>query len=246
MRINLFGMPMGKKYIIMDTKQQTLFKNITTKALLKQQVGHCTRDAFISLKNRAKSLADTYVQAAEKAEDKVPFVYKDRGGFEFEIQFGGDTLVFLLHSNVYEIPRDHSIMRKSYVKDDKDRRFCGMISIYNFLSDSFTYQRHNDGGFMIGRLMINKDSHYFIEGKKEIAMIHHQFETAIMNVEAMDNILCSAIEYTLNFDVLIPPYDKVAFVAVGDIQENMQKGIATNKRMGFKFGEDKLARDEAK
>ncbi len=230
----------------MTINQPTLFEHITAKTLLKQQVTEHTFGAFELLRNAAKTLSEAYKAYAQKknTDKKVAFTYKDKGSFEFEIQFGGDTLLFLLHSNVFEIPRAHPLMYKPYVDEDKERRFCGMISIYNFLTDSFTYQRNNDGGYMIGRMLVNKDNHFFIEGKREIAMIYHQFENAVMNAEAAQNILTAAIEYTINFDVLIPPYDRVAYVAVGDITENMQRSLATNKRMGFKFGEDKIAKQD--
>ncbi len=210
----------------MTINQPTLFEHITAKTLLKQQVTEHTFGAFELLRNAAKTLSEAYKAYAQKknTDKKVAFTYKDKGSFEFEIQFGGDTLLFLLHSNVFEIPRAHPLM-------------------YN-LTDSFTYQRNNDGGYMIGRMLVNKDNHFFIEGKREIAMIYHQFENAVMNAEAAQNILTAAIEYTINFDVLIPPYDRVAYVAVGDITENMQRSLATNKRMGFKFGEDKIAKQD--
>ncbi len=230
----------------MTINKPTLFEHITTKTLLKQQVNEHAFNAFKLLREAAKTLSQEYKSYSDKsgADKKVAFNYKDRGTFEFEIQFGGDTLLFLLHSNVFEIPRAHPLMYKPYVDEDKERRFCGMISIYNFLTDSFTYQRNNDGGYMIGRMLVNKDNHFFIEGKREIAMIYHQFEKAVMQAEAAQNILTAAIEYTINFDVLIPPYDQVAYVAVGDITEDMHRGLATNKRMGFKFGEDKMAKQE--
>ncbi len=230
----------------MTIDQPTLFEHITEKTLLKQQVNKHTFGAFKLLREAAKTLSQEYKSYSEKSntDKKIAFTYKDKGHFEFEIQFGGDTLLFLLHSNVFEIPRAHPLMYKPYIEEERERRFCGMISIYNFLTDSFTYQRNNDGGYMIGRMLVNKDNHFFIEGKREIAMIYHQFEKAVMNTEAAQNILAAAIEYTINFDVLIPPYDQVAYVAVGDITENMQRSLATNKRMGFKFGEDKMAKQD--
>lgn len=230
----------NKSIVIMTQDKNSLFEHITQKSLLKLQVNEHTRSTFEALKAAAQNLSHDY--QTQSAAQKVTFRFKDRSPFEFEIQFGGDTLVFLLHSNTYEIPRNHSMMRKPYIDEDKDRRFCGMISIYNFLTDSFTYHRENDGGFMIGRLLINKDKHFFIEGKKELAMVYHQFENAVIDETTVSNILQASIAFTLNFDLLIPPYDQVAYVAVADIKENMQKGIATNKRMGFKFGEDKIAK----
>ena len=44
------------------------------------------------------------------------------------------------------------------------RTYCGVINMYNFLSDSFKYNRENDLGYLIGRMFINKEN-TFVEGK---------------------------------------------------------------------------------
>ena len=45
-------------------------------------------------------------------------------------------------------------MNTSYVKEDKNRSYCGVIHLYNFLADSFKYNRLNDVGYLIGRVFI--------------------------------------------------------------------------------------------
>jgi hypothetical protein len=52
-------------------------------------------------------------------------------------------------------------------------------------------------------------------------------------------ILESAIRYTVNFDLLTPPYDSLKMITVADIQttlDNMK--ITTGKRLGFRFQGD--------
>ena len=45
------------------------------------------------------------------------------------------------------------------------RSFCGVINIYNFLSQTLLkYNRLNDAGFLIASVFINKDYHFFVEG----------------------------------------------------------------------------------
>ena len=92
-----------------------------------------------------------------------------------ELKFAGDVLIFMMHTNVFEFPRHHEIMRTSYIRDDKNRSYCGIINIYNFLADSFKYNRENDIGYLIGRVFINYENHYYIEGKKELGLIYNDF-----------------------------------------------------------------------
>jgi hypothetical protein len=144
-----------------------------------------------------------------------------------------------MHTNVFEFSRDHEVMKTSYIREDILRSYCGVINIYNFLSDSFKYNRVNDIGYLIGRLFINRDKHYFIEGKREIGMLYNNFAQSLIDRQSTRQILESAIRYTVNFDLLTPPYETVKEVTVFDMQttlDNMR--LQTGKRLGFKFQAD--------
>ena len=137
------------------------------------------------------------------------------------------------------MPRDHEVMKFSYIKEDKTRSYCGIIHIFNFLNDSFKYNRIDDVGYLIGRVFINKEKHYFIEGKREVGLLYNNFPDAIINDEAIQSIIESSILYTINFDLLTPPYDNMKEVTVEEmlnVREKMQ--IRTGKRLGFKFQAD--------
>jgi hypothetical protein len=222
-------------------EDQQLFEFIWDKSSLKQDIYHITYQAFKEFKKTAQKMVKDYQQYTKNKKGKaIPFSYKDRGDVEFEITFGGDVLLFLMHSNIFEIPRDHEVMSTKYIKDDKSRSYCGLIHIYNFLADSFKYGRENDAGYLIGRLMVNKENHYLIEGKKEIGTIYHNYSQSVLNKESTLNLLKTAIEYTVNFDLLVPPYDKVAYIAVMDvIKAASWKKLGTDKRLGFKFQSDR-------
>ncbi|MBC8485418.1 MAG: hypothetical protein H8D45_05195 [Bacteroidetes bacterium] len=225
----------------MKGKQKTpeLFDTLVKKAILKQLVYQNTVDTLQMLKAGMQDLVDKYEALKLEGSKKIPFTYKDRGEFEAELKFGGDTLVFMMHTNVFEFSRDHEVMKTPYIKEDISRSYCGIINIFNFLSDSFKYDRVNDVGYMIGRVFINKDKHYFIEGKREIGFLYNSFANSLMNKDTAGNILESAILYTINFDLLTPPYDSVKEVTVKEFNAvlgSMQ--IKTGKRLGFKFQAD--------
>ncbi len=225
----------------MSKKEETrpIFDSIVAKATLKQNVYQNTYNTFSKFKTVIKSLVKEYQDATDTGNQYIPFEYKNRGEFEVELKFAGDILVFMMHTNVFEFPRQHEVMGLPYIQEDPDRSYCGIINIYNFLSDSFKYKRINDIGYLIGRVFINKDMHYFIEGKREIGFLYRSFDSAKMNDESARSIITSAIKYTLNFDLLTPPYDQVKMLSVYEIQttlDNMK--IKTGKRLGFKFQAD--------
>ncbi len=224
----------------MGEKNQ-LFKKLIDKASLKINVYRKTNQVFKEFKSIIRETVDEFnkYQHANSEETPVIVQYKDRGEFEIELKFGGDVLIFMMHTNVFEFSRFHQVMKTPYVKEDPARSFCGIINIYNFLSDSFKYHRMNDIGYLIGRVFINKDEHYFVEGKKEIGLLYSNFNTSVMNREAAKQIVESAIEYTINFDLLTPPYDQVKEVSLHEFQttlDNMK--LRTGKRLGFKFQAD--------
>ncbi|MBR1516614.1 MAG: hypothetical protein IJ620_00505 [Bacteroidales bacterium] len=212
---------------------------IFDKSEFKQKVYQTTKDAFILFRSTTHQLIEMLKQEAHDEHRNVHFSYEDRGDFEFEAQFGGDVLLFLMHTNVFEFSRNHDVMKSAYIREDSRRSYCGVIQIYNFLSDSFLYQRDNDLGYLIGRVFINAENHYFIEGKRELGMLYNNFNTSLITNESVRSIVESAFEYTTNFDLLTPPYDEVKVVSVGEMRSNFdKKSIVTGKRLGFKFQSD--------
>ena len=206
---------------------------------LKGQVYYATKDAFELFRKTTHERIDLLKEQAQKENRNVLIGFTDRGDFEFEARFASDVLVFVMHTNVFEFSRDHQVMKSPYIREDTTRSYCGVIRIYNFLADSFLYQRDQDLGYMIGRVFVNRENHYFIEGKRELGMLYNNFNTSLISNESVQSIVESAIEYTTNFDLLTPPYDEVKMVSVGEMRNNFdKKSLATGKRLGFRFQAD--------
>jgi hypothetical protein len=165
--------------------------------------------------------------------------FRDRGKFEAEIRVAGDILIFSMHSNVFEFDRDHSIWKLPYVKDEKLNSYCGMINIYNFLTDSFKYNRNDDLGYLIGRLFVNRENHYFLEGKRQMGFLYNNFGQEILSGDAIKRIIESAMLYSLEFDLLVPPYDLVKIASVAQMNSKIDSSkLQTGKRLGFIFNSD--------
>lgn len=223
----------------MNENLTTLFTLLKDKGQLKQNVYDSTIDAFSTLRDKAKDIAASYQESGIDTSGRVPFEFKNKGNFEFEIKFGGDVLLFMMHSNIFEFPRDHQVFKTPYLKEDKSRSYCGIINIYNFLGDSFKYNRMNDLGYLIGRIFINKDGHYLLEGKRELGLIYNNFAKDTLSEDNAEKIMYRAVEFTINFDLLTPPYQAVQQISVYDIRttiDNMH--LKTGKRLGFRFQAD--------
>lgn len=216
-----------------------LFEVLRTKALLKREVYQKTLTTFRQFRSVIQGMTEEYQERFNGNQQLIPFEFKDRGEFEFELKFGGDVLIFMMHTNIFEFSRTHEVMKTNYIHEDKTRSYCGVINVFNFLADSFKYNRVNDIGYMIGRIFINRDLHYFIEGKRELGMLYNNFSTSLISHESVKQIVESAILYTINFDLLTPPYDEVKMVALSEIQASLDNmKLKTGKRLGFRFQAD--------
>ena len=219
--------------------KESLGNLVFSKGELKQHVYESTRETFELFRSTAREVLSQLQEQNKSHAGDLRFEFTDRGDFEFEIRFAGDTLIFMMHTNVFEFSRNHEVMKSPYIREDPNRSYCGVIHIYNFLTDSFLYQRDNDLGYLIGRVFVNAEKHYFIEGKRELGMLYNNFNTSLINSESVQSIVESAIEYTTNFDLLTPPYDEIKVVSVGEMRNNFdKKSMVTAKRLGFRFQAD--------
>lgn len=225
-------------YLIVELKQ-SLSELVFSKGELKQKVYDSTKEAFELFRTTSKQILTLFQEENKENMKNIRFEFIDRGDFEFEIRFGGDSLIFMMHTNVFEFSRNHEVMKSQYIREDPNRSYCGVIHVYNFLTDSFLYQRDNDLGYLIGRIFVNNEKHYFIEGKRELGMLYNNFNTSLINNDSVQSIVESAIEYTTNFDLLTPPYDEIKVVSVGEMRNNFdKKSLVTAKRLGFRFQAD--------
>ncbi len=222
-------------------KNQELFTELINKSTLKQQVYKVTLESF----NNLKEVIDQYVvnfkqfNNSRKDAPAILFESDSHGQFEIELKFGSDILIFMMHSNVFEFARDHEVMKTGYVKKDKTRSYHGIINIYNFLADSFKYNRVNDVGYLIGRVFINKDNCFFIEGKRELSYLFNYFGSKKFDNESMNELVDASIRYAINFDLLTPHYDLVKEVSVVEMKNAVDTiSLKTGKRLGFRFQSD--------
>lgn len=215
--------------------------------VLKQKIYDNTFEVLGKIKLVLRDLANEYNANLKNTDRRVRLEYRDRGKFEAEIRVAGDLLIFSMHTNVFEFDRDHAIWKLSYVKDDKFASYCGVINIYNFLVDSFRYNRIDDLGYLVGRIFINRDFHYFVEGKRQMGFLYNNFGTAVVDMKSLRQIVETAIMYSLEFDLLVPPYDLVKIASVQQMNSKIESSnMQTGKRLGFKFNSDDVLEEENK
>lgn len=209
---------------------------IQIKASLKQKIYRNTKAAFQEFKQASEKLIDQLVEDVDNGPTDVIINYTEKGEFEFHIKIGGDIVMFQMHTNVFDFDPLHSVFKTSYLKEDRTRSYCGIINIYNFLADSVKYNRYADSGYLIGRIFINSENHFFVEGRQKLNFIFNDFINEKIHKDAIAEIITQSIIYSMEFDLFTPPYQEVQETQVGQLvhaSNSMQ--IKTAKRLGFKF-----------
>lgn len=217
-------------------------ESIVLKSNVKQAVYRNTLEAFNMLKDALRELAEEYsAKLKGKIEEESLPSFHEKGPFEAEFRLAADMLLFSMHSNVFVFNREHPVWKTEYVKTEPMNSYCGIINIYNFLSDSFKYARMNDLGYLIARIFINRENHFFVEGKRQSGELVKDFKNDVITKENIKQILDTSIRYAIEFDLLVPPYDQVKIASVEQMTEEIiHAKMRTGKRVGFKFNSDDI------
>ena len=216
--------------------QELMFNLVKEKSVLKQDVFNNIILNFKVLKQVLKEVCDDLSTRISQVDERVIIEYKETGEFEAKVRVAGDLLIFQMHTNVFKFDRENSLWKTAYLNENDNRGYCGIINIYNFLNDSFKYNRYNDLGYLVGRIFINHENHFMVEGKRQLGFLYNDFVNHILDKDKLKSIIQSAIIYCLDFDLLVPNYDIIKEVSVREINQRIDDSrIKTGKRLGFVF-----------
>ena len=161
--------------------------------------------------------------------------YFEKSEFEFHLKFSGDTIAFIMHTNVFLFPPDHEVNKTKYIAKTPEYGYFGMIQAYNFLSDSIKYQRMADVGYLLARIFINAEGHFYIDGQRQLDFLYKDLAKSEINQEVIIKIIEQTMLYALDFDLYVPPIDVMSEITLEQKNYfNNASGLATGKRLGFK------------
>lgn len=219
-----------------DDYKQKIVQAIVTNIDVKEAVFNHTFSTFRLMRKVLEEIVQEY--NFDMPSDKYHLEFRNRSKYELELKIGSDTMIFMLQPYVFEIEKKNSVWQLSYLQDNKNTQFSGIITIYNFLSDSIKYNRTEDLGYLIGRIFINKDKHFFVEGKGKMAFVANDFMNEVVDKDKVRKLINSAILYCLDFHLLAPPYDAVNVVTVSQLQEKIKHLQPQVTRLGFRLSNE--------
>ena len=89
-------------------------------------------------------------------------------------------------------------------------------------------------------MFINKEKHFFVEGKGKMSFLYNDFPNTIIDKEALKSILQEVILFAMDFELLTPPFNDIQVVTLHQIKEMSQNmKLKTAKRLGFRFSKEK-------
>ncbi len=214
------------------------------KSNLKSFVFDRTLDIFVELKELLAEISNDLDEALDELRDsgkslskRVKLEYRDRGKDVAELRFADDVLVFSMCADVYQFDREHPVWNVPYSKEEPGNTYCGVINVYNFLYESVKLNRQDDLGYLVARMFVNKDGCFFVEGKEQNRNKVGDFGKVRLDKKELRDFVEGAMLYALSFDLLVPPFDNVKTVTVGE-KNSEDYVIKTAKRLGFDYRSD--------
>jgi hypothetical protein len=216
--------------------QEQVIEKIKERACVKRDVYDNLISQFEALKEVVKEYADELKENIHDVDERLEISYVEKSPYQINLTIAGDILIFYMHSNVFQFDQTNHVWNTSYVKEDSNNAFAGNILIYNFLADSFRLNRMNDLGYMIARVFVNKEDHFLIEGQKQIGYLYNDYVNNVLDKATWRKVLESALLYTLDFNLFVPPYSAVNVTSVAEVHQLGSKHtMTTGKRFGFQF-----------
>jgi hypothetical protein len=221
------------------SSKENIVRQLAEKAVIKLDVVRQTEEAFALIRITLEKLQRELTVDLAAIDKRIHIKYIEKGPFDLELNFSDDILIFSLHPEVFNFDEGHPVKKSSYLSKDPTRGFCGMIMIYNFLTDSFKYNRTADTGCLIARLFVNREGHFFVEGKRQMGFLFNDLSEGIINAETIRQVVEAAILHSIQFDIYTPAFDQMKVITVQEVLDKSMSGlISTGKRLGFKFQSD--------
>ncbi len=219
---------------VLVNQKATIVKLLAEKSVVKQNVFNNTLKSFEILKESIDEISQDLLVEANKIDTRIGVEVTQIEKYSVRLKVAGDVLECFMHTNVFEFDKSHPLFKSSYIKQNEYNSYCGIINVYNFLADSFKYNRFTDVGYLMCRIFVNREMRFFVECKGPIGSKYASFSNEELTKETLTEIINELIIYAISFDLFIPPFDSVREVSVAEMQEKVNsQNLRTGKRLGY-------------
>jgi hypothetical protein len=209
---------------LLENKSQA--KQVTYKNLINsfEVLAKESKRVAVELKKKTKSSTD----------NDVTIDFKRVNDHEFQVKLAGDLLIFVLHTNIVTFADDSEVMKNPYIKEKEINRYFGQIMIYNFMSDSLKFNRVNDPGYLLARLLVNHEGRYIVEGEGKLGMVYSHVSPSAITEADLNILVKLALTLAIENDLMAPPYPQVKFITLYQKLEKTQE-LGAGQKIGFRM-----------
>lgn len=212
-------------YIKHLLESKSTAKQVTYKNLL---------SAFTLLAKESSRVIEELKKRVRPGDEDVTVDFKTINEHEFQVKLAGDLLVFVLHTNVVTFAEDHPVMKTNYIRENEINRYFGQIMIYNFMADSVKFNRVNDPGYLLARILINHENRFLVEGEGQLGFLFGSISTAGITENDLNQIVKIALQIAIENDLMAPPYPDVQFITLFQKNEKTQE-LGGGQKIGFRM-----------
>jgi hypothetical protein len=212
---------------------------LESKSAAKQKTYKHLLAAFADLSKESQRIVKELKKRTHPDDKDVTIEFNAVNEHEFHVKLAGDLLIFVLHTNIVTFDNEHFIMGDPYINLQEVNRYFGQINIYNFMSDSLKFNRVNDPGYLLARLMINHDNRFFVEGEGQLASLFNTISKEPVNKESLDALVKLSLAIAIENDLMAMPYPQVKFITLYQKLEHTPD-LGGGQKIGFRMSyEDK-------
>jgi hypothetical protein len=211
------------EYLKFLLESKSTAKQITYKNLLA---------AFETLRREASRVISELVSKVKANDEDVTVYFREVNEHEFEVKLAGDLLSFVLHTNVVTFDPNSAVMKDPYISSNVVNRYFGQIMIYNFMADSLKFNRINDPGYLLARLLINHEGRYVVEGDGQLAALAGKVSSAAITEPELAILIKLVLTLAIENDLMAPPFPDVRFITLHQKLEKTQE-LGAGQKIGF-------------
>jgi len=190
--------------------------------------------AFQSLADESRRIVENLKGQVKIEADDVTIDFIEVNDHEFQVKLAGDLLIFVLHTNIVTFDETHPAMQQPYCKENEINRYFGQIMIYNFMADSLRFNRINDPGYLVARILINHENRYLVEGEGRLGFLYNQISTKGIMASDLNTIVQHALTIAIENDLMAPPFPQVRFITLHQKLEKTSE-LGAGQKIGFRM-----------
>lgn len=213
---------------------ESIVQNLKNKSCVKQKTYNHLCVTFEKLMKCSKAVVKNIKNSIKEVDENITIEFKKSSNKEFHIKVAGDLVIFVLHTNIITFADEHGIIKSKYVSEDENRKYFGQIMIYNFMADSVKYNRMKDSGYLLGRVLVNYENHFFVEGEGQLNFMFNNISGKPISKLDIDIIVKLAITIAIKSDLIIPPFQEIKHITLYDKLESTHS-MGGGRKIGFQM-----------